>query len=229
MVVGGGVPMADVAVPAPPEGLLPGQLGVVLLGRVIMGDIAVTLVDLAMREFAEVSESPADGWLVSSLPRPALHGYQGKLLQGLPGSPSPVSRLSPSVLDKVRSALVDEAVHRGWLRRLHHDQRTKRGEELGRQVRSFQRDLRHLKTARGEDALAVSLLPYALHFGLVSRSAIPLARFAQAWVETFAYLPGWRRRQQPRTFGEVPMSKKSAAQELPDLIAMSWAANAGFP
>ena len=34
------------AVPAAIEGLRPGQTGVVVLGRVIMGDIAVTLVDL---------------------------------------------------------------------------------------------------------------------------------------------------------------------------------------
>ena len=36
--------------PLPPDGLRPGQLGVVLLGRVIVGGIAATLVDLAGRE-----------------------------------------------------------------------------------------------------------------------------------------------------------------------------------
>lgn len=32
-----------------PEGLRPGQMSVLVLGRVIMGDVAVTLVDLAQR------------------------------------------------------------------------------------------------------------------------------------------------------------------------------------
>ena len=35
--------------PVPPAGLRPGQLSLLLLGRVIIGDIAVTLADLAVR------------------------------------------------------------------------------------------------------------------------------------------------------------------------------------
>jgi hypothetical protein len=34
--------------PVIPEGIRPGQLGVVMLGRVIMGDIAATAADLAL-------------------------------------------------------------------------------------------------------------------------------------------------------------------------------------
>ena len=49
--------------PVPPQGVLPGQLGVILLGRVIMGDIAATLADLAAREAILTEETAAGGWL----------------------------------------------------------------------------------------------------------------------------------------------------------------------
>jgi len=52
--------------PVPPQGVLPGQLGVILLGRVIMGDIAATVADLAVREAILVDETSAGGWLVSA-------------------------------------------------------------------------------------------------------------------------------------------------------------------
>jgi hypothetical protein len=47
--------------PLPPDGLRSGQLGVVLLGRVIVGDIAATLVDLAGREIVQVAEDQDAG------------------------------------------------------------------------------------------------------------------------------------------------------------------------
>jgi hypothetical protein len=48
--------------------------------------------------------------------------------------------------------------HRGrGLRHLHHDQRTPEGEDLVRQVRSFRRDLRRLKTKGDQEALAKDL------------------------------------------------------------------------
>ena len=40
-----------------------------------------------------------------------------------------------------------------------------------------------------------SLLPYALHFGMVHDDQLPLAKFAHSWVAKFAGLPGWQ--QQP--------------------------------
>jgi hypothetical protein len=49
------------AVPAAIEELRAGQTGVVTLGRVIMGDIAVTLVDLIQREFLAVEETTDHG------------------------------------------------------------------------------------------------------------------------------------------------------------------------
>jgi hypothetical protein len=196
-----------VRVPAPPDGLRPGQLGVVLLRRVIIGDIAATLVDLADRELLTVEEEPdgADpGWRVSALLEGApqfrlesLLPYEKTLLEGLAGCGPKASLASlagpiPHVLDETRAALIHDAVHRGWLRHLHHDERTAAGEELAARIRAFQRDLQHVRSEGSPEDLAGSLLPYALHFGMVDPSQFPLARFAHAWVDSFADLPGWR-------------------------------------
>lgn len=196
--------MSGAFVAAAPGGLRAGQLGVIVIGRVIVGDIAVTLVDLAQRKVLTLSEAGDDGdWLLGASAGPAsgiqqsrLLGYEKRLLDGLAGIGAPV-RLSAlasgfgPALDDTRDALVREAVHQGWLRHLHHDQRTPQGEDLARQVRAFQRDLRRLKAGGDEQALVGDLLPYALHFGLVSGEQTPLARFAHAWVRVFAEAPGW--------------------------------------
>jgi hypothetical protein len=50
------MPSGDGLVPRPPDNMRPGQAGVVMLGRVIIGDVAVTLVDLAVRRFLAVQE-----------------------------------------------------------------------------------------------------------------------------------------------------------------------------
>ena len=85
--------MQQMRVPAPPGGLRPGQLGVVMLGRVIMGDMAVTLVDLAIRELVRVEQAPDGGdggWQLTPLlagaprqQRESLLEYEHKLLEGL--------------------------------------------------------------------------------------------------------------------------------------------------
>jgi hypothetical protein len=72
---------------------------------------------------------------------------------------------------------------------------------------SFERDLRRLKIGEGEDALTGELLPYALHFALVSRDEVPLARFAQDWGRAFADLPGWRPAWQKRQFDDDALFK----------------------
>jgi hypothetical protein len=196
--------MSAAEIPAVPGGLRAGQLGVIVIGRVIMGDVAVTLADLAQRKLLTVSEAGDDGdWLLSPSAagtprrqRSQLLGYERRLLDGLieAGVPSHLSALADGfgvVLDDTRKALVHEAVHQGWLRHLHNEQRTPKGEDLARQVRFFRRDLRRLKTEGDQFVLAGELLPYALHFGLVSGERYPLARFAHAWVRTFADQPGW--------------------------------------
>lgn len=194
--------MSAVGIPAIPEGLRAGQLGVVVIGRVIMGDIAVTLVDLAQRKLLTVSKADGD-WVLSPSAEAAaagrrqsqLLGYEKRLLDGLvevdgPARLSTLASRFGTALDESRSALVHEAVRRGWLRHLRHDQRTPKGEDLAREVRLFGHELRQLKT-RSEVVAGDLLLPYALHFGLISGEQLPLARFAHAWVRTFAGQPGW--------------------------------------
>jgi hypothetical protein len=199
------------AIPSALEGLRAGQTGVVVLGRVIMGDIAVTLVDLIQRELLTVEET-ADGgdWLLtlvagttSRQKHDALLDYEKRLLNGLSedGGESRLSSLADrfgKVLDETRKVLIRDAAHRGWLRHLRHDQRTAKGEELAGQVRSFRRDLRRLVAEGDQRALSGRLLPYALRFGLLSDEQAPLVRFAQAWVRAFADLPGWAPPKQTR-------------------------------
>jgi hypothetical protein len=189
-------------IPASLKGLKPGEISLVVLGRVVMGDIAVTLVDLAQRDLlrAEEADDGAD-WLLSPLrgisARRAVAEYETELLEQLAGR-GEIVRLSSLAaglgqdLGKVRRALEHEVVAQGWVRRLHHDQRTPKGEELARRVRSFQRELRKFKSDGGEETLGGTLLPFALRFGLVPGDQLPLARFAHDWVRTFGDLPGWR-------------------------------------
>jgi hypothetical protein len=192
------------AVPAALEGFRAGQTGVVVLGRVIMGDIAVTLVDLIQRELLAVEETTDQGdWLLTPIAKSAARqqhdpvvDYEKQLLNGLSegGGTSRLSSLTDGfgkVLDETRKVLIRDAVHQGWLRHLRHDQRTAKGEELAGHVRSFRRDLRRLVADGDQRALEGQLLPYALRFGLLSDQQTPLVWFAQAWVRAFADLPGW--------------------------------------
>ena len=192
-----------------PGGIRPGQLNLLVIRRVVMGDIAVTVVDLALRGLVSVEES-ADSWRVR--PRPAalsrtrqqpLPGYERKLLEGLanqepaPRLPDLALSLGPT-LDTVRASLRREAVRQGWIRRLRHRELTAKGEQLVTALGSFERQLRQLRAESGEQALTGNLLPYALHYALVSRGQVPLARFAAGWVQAFGDLPGWRAAPRPR-------------------------------
>ena len=214
------------AVPAAIKGLRPGQMGVVVLGRVIMGDIAVTQVDLIQRGFLTVEETTDhDDWRLTLVTGTgakqklggALLDYEKRLLDGLSenGGESRLSSLAArfgKALDETRKVLVRDAVHQGWLRHLRHDQRTAGAEELAGHVRSFRRDLRRLVADGDQRALSGQLLPYALRFGLLSDQATPLVRFTQAWVRAFVDLPGWAPPKPVRPeyvsdqplFGEVP-------------------------
>lgn len=193
-----------------------------MIGRVIMGDIAVTLVDLCVRGLIEVEQVSGSGergdWLLrprlASAPqhrRESLLGYEETLLNGLAheGESCRLSSLKSEaahLVDATRSAIVHEAVHRGWLRHLHHQERTGEGEELAQKIRAFQRQLRHFISEQGHQAVPAGLLPYALHFGLIARDDGPLAGFAHAWVEAFADLPGWRAPERERpSFDDGPL------------------------
>jgi len=204
------MPSGDGLIPQPPDKLRPGQLGVVMLGRVIIGDVAVTLVDLAVRRFLLVQENGehhkpegADsGWSLTAVQatglarrRESLLGYERTLLDAVAGNnQTTTSSLAPrmtQILADTRREILHDAVHRGWLRHIHHDQRTAEGEQLAARIRTFQNRLRQFATSQGEDALAGPLLPYAMHFGLVRGEDLPLVRFAHHWVRTFSPLPEW--------------------------------------
>jgi hypothetical protein len=195
----------NAGVPVLPEGLRPAQMGIVLVGRPILGHAAVTLADLAERgllQVAEIAEGPAGDWRLERPPRQswpeghaALLPFEEALLDGLlPDGGKPLlsgltGQLAPA-LRHFAHGLVRDAVHRGWLRHLHHDQRTPEGDQLAVQIRSFRSGLRHMKTSGGEDAIT-GHLSYALLFGLASGDRLPHARFAASWIRACASLPGW--------------------------------------
>lgn len=164
--------------------------------------------DLAQRDLLQVEaiDDCAD-WLLTSAhgvsARQATAKYETKLLEALADRGEEVSLRSLAAgmgrdLGEVRHALEHEVVAQGWVWRLHHDQRTPKGEELAGRVRSFRRELRKFKSDRGVGAIDGTVLPFALRFGLVSGDQLPLARFAHDWVRTFGDLPGWRPAQPVR-------------------------------
>jgi hypothetical protein len=220
------MPSGDGLVPQPPDNMRPGQAGVVMLGRVIIGDVAVTLVDLAVRRFLAVQErgdthGPEDArpdWSLTAVQatglarrRESLFGYERTLLDAVTdGGQTTTSSLStrmPQILAETRRQILRDAVHRGWLRHIHHDQRTAEGEQLAARIRNFHNLLRQFAMSQGDEALAGPLLPYAMHFGLVHGDDLPLVRFAHHWVRTFSVLPGWHQ--------EVPKAPDPLSEPVP--------------
>jgi hypothetical protein len=198
--------------PVPPAGVRPGHLGLIATGRVILGDIAATAVDLSLRGLLQIKSTggEAGDWMLTPAmpPEDAQNPleYEQVLLEWVaqPGYATSLASLAadlPAGLAEVREDLVHDAVHRGWLRHLHHlhhHQRTKAGEELAGHLRIFRRELRAVKAELGPEILEEHLLPYALHFGLAGPGH-PLAQFAHAWVAAFAELPEWRGPARPRS------------------------------
>ncbi|MGD0245249.1 MAG: hypothetical protein ABSB59_33680 [Streptosporangiaceae bacterium] len=211
--------------PVPPGGVRPGHLGVIASGRVVLGDIAATAVDLSLRGWLEIESSGGEdgGWVLAAAEPPQdgqdLVEYERVLLGWLarPSYPASLASLAadlPAGLAQVREEVVRDAVHQGWLRRLHHHERTRAGEELAGQLRAFRQELRSARVERGPQALDGELLPYALHFGLAAPGH-RLARFAHAWVATFAEFPEWRApaRWRTATNSEHDASIGAAARE----------------
>jgi hypothetical protein len=178
---------------APPGGLRPAQLGVILIGRVTLGHIAATVVDMAGRGYLsmELAEGDDPDWRLTDLnAEPAgLLDYERVLLRGLFDGPAAIllgeitSRLT-RVLDKVRSEILRDASRAGRLgpglaRRLalalgqrgsgsqDPGRRTKAGEELLKDIKAFRRELRALATSADTAALA-RYAPYAMIFGLTA-------------------------------------------------------------
>jgi|SRR4051794_26756221 hypothetical protein len=201
--------------PAAPGGMRAGQVSVLLLGKVIVGDIAVTLVDLVVRGLLTAEPADGDDWAVTVESRDGTGtsavDYERRLLTGLAraGTTVRLSALVPGFgkhMDKARSEIESAAVRDGWIRRFHRDQRTSAGEELAAKVRSFRWSLRRTAAELPEDVLAGPLLPYALRFGLASDDGIPLARFAHAAVRTLVSEPGWSPPPNPKKPDDVPIS-----------------------
>src|SRR5262249_43495227 len=75
--------------PAPPGGLRPAQLGVVLVGRVLLGHVGATVVDLACRGCLTVEPLDEDGsdWRLTVMPAVPedLLGYEQAIVHGLLG------------------------------------------------------------------------------------------------------------------------------------------------
>jgi len=168
----------------PPGDLRPAQLGIVLVGRVVLGHVTATLVDLAQRGFLRIEE--ADGqvgssWLLTDLRDQAadqnsLLRFEVTLLDGL-FALQPTVRLREigqalvPVLNRFRAQLSRDAVRNGRLHRWHRTQPPPRDERLLKQIHDFRRQLRTLAASGNTDALA-GLIPYAMIFGLGPRSAI---------------------------------------------------------
>jgi hypothetical protein len=196
----------------PPGQLRPAQLGIVAVGRVVLGHLSATLADLAERGFLRIEEIP-DGddrdWLLTDLQatRPGqgrLLRFEATLLDGLLSQRQ--VRLSAAgqdlipVLGKVRAQLRRDAVRAGRLRRFRREQRTARGEQLLEEIHDFRRGLRALAKS-GDPAALAELAPYAMVFGLpvpatVSLAAdpagtpqrrfpdVPWSSFARGWQQT---------------------------------------------
>lgn len=204
-----------------PEGLLPAQLGVVIVGRPVLGHAAATLVSLAERGFLQVTEtksrvSGALDWQTRRFPGRG-HGqdmperFEKPLLDCLAPESGAVTlsahtaeNLAPA-LRRFAHELIKDSVHHGWLRHLRHGERTPHGDELADRIHSYRTALRRLKSADG-DALG-DHLPYALVFGMAPADSLPLARFAAAFVGACTGLPHWRppeQRHGPPDFLDFP-------------------------
>jgi hypothetical protein len=209
-------------IPAPPGALRPAQLGVVLIGRVLPIHIGATVVDLARRGFLSMQIAADDGssWRFTILDREPedLLDYERALLHGLfSRQPTiPLEHLAVwavPVLEKVRSAIVRDALDRGWLRsglgrrfavtrgqRRRHDQnpgkRTKPGEELLKDIKAFKRELRALAD-HGDTRTLTRFASYAMIFGLAA--PVPTASSAPGEsyevtdppVQTAAFAASW--------------------------------------
>jgi len=207
--------MPDGVVPVPPDRIRPGQLGAVLLGRVIIGDIAATMVDLSVRGLLAVEERDGGqaSWLLCALASGRSAGtllaYESTLLTAVSeaGGSATMQSLAPgmpNVLSRARDEILRDAVSNGWLHRLHRDQRTDAGEQLVLRIHRFQSELRKFVADQGMDALADRLLPFALHFGIVERDRLPLVQFAHGWVAAFGRTPGWYQPQPSRPSFDEP-------------------------
>jgi len=226
----------------PPEGLRPAQLGIVLVGRMIVGHVSATLADLAQRGFLgleEVRDSTDEDWLLTDLRKGdgTLLDFELTLLNGVFDGKS-VVRLSelgeamvPS-LNQMRAQLRRDAVRHGWLRHWIREKRTTRGETLLSQIQGFRRELRAL-AAQGDSAPASGLVPYAMVFGLAhgATASLPGGNGATgkrshegeiAWAQGDRLTQGWL-----GVCGKLPADTSQPWMSRPDDFAHTWSAPHG--
>ncbi|MER7010891.1 DUF2207 domain-containing protein [Saccharopolyspora sp. NPDC000359] len=112
---GGGVIFAS------PDGVLPGQIGVVVDERVDPVDVTATVVDLAVRNYLRIEELPEQDWrLVRINPADdALRPFERAVHELLVGESAEVrlSQLRGLELDRVRDALYADVVDKEWFAR----------------------------------------------------------------------------------------------------------------
>jgi uncharacterized protein (TIGR04222 family) len=114
---------------APPDGMLPGQMGTLVDERANTLDVSATIVDLAVRGHLMIQEIPKEGWLGKpdwtlirlEEPEEGLQTYERRLLDGLfrDGSEVTISALKntfASRLEGVEESMYVDAVNRGWFR-----------------------------------------------------------------------------------------------------------------
>lgn len=205
--------------PVPPDGLRPAQLGVVLIGRVLLGHIGATLVDLASRGVLDIQTPADDGssWLLTIANPEAenLLGYEQALLYGLfDERPSiPLDHMAVwaiPILEKARSEIVHDALNRGWLRaglkrrfavtrrqrgrqQQKPGKRTEAGEKLLRDINVFKRQLRSLASAEDTATLA-RFASYAMILGLAAPMPMAMGSTAKVTdppVLTSAFASSW--------------------------------------
>jgi len=112
---------------APPDGILPGQVGTLIDEAANPLDVSATIVDLAVRGYLRIEEIPKEGlfgrpdWKLTLLKSDGegLLPYEAELLNGLfeDGNEVELSSLKRKFvarLNKVQTALYDDAVGRGW-------------------------------------------------------------------------------------------------------------------
>jgi hypothetical protein len=181
--------------PRPPEGLRPAQLGIIFVGRVILGHVTATLVDLAQRgvlgldethDGLDAADDGADGdWLLidrrsgSGSGGEALLDFERTMLDGLFYGNSLVrlSGLGETFLlpmNQMRKQLRRDAIRNHRLRRWGRGKRTPRGEQLLHQIHDFRRELRTLAAA-GDGAAMEGLAPYAMLFGITRTASFSSA------------------------------------------------------
>ncbi|GAB3430844.1 DUF2207 domain-containing protein [Flindersiella endophytica] len=192
--------------PALLHGVRPAQAGLVLLGRPTCGQIAGTLVDLALRDVLRVeqlSNGASADWLLTLHGQPAdLVAYEEVLLKTLFGHGDRLwfATFNCTHTDRmhhVASALRQDAVRSGWRSRWRKGALTRRGERLRTEIKAFRRTLRDDGLPADTESLRRQL-PYAVVFGLITRpEQVPplfhtLVTFALTWNSNCENMPGWR-------------------------------------